>query len=49
MDLVPYREDFIFKSQKRKAQAQSTWNQKDIAGADFETKDGFPHIFTWSV
>ena len=49
MDLVPYRQDFIFKSQKRKAQATSTWNQKDIAGADFETKDGFPHIFTWSV
>lgn len=49
MDLVPFREDFQYKSQKRKAQAKSTWNQKQIAGADFETKDGFPHIFTWTV
>ena len=49
MDLVPFRQDFEYKSQKRKAQATSTWDQKDIAGADFETKDGFPHIFTWSV
>ena len=49
MDLVPFREDFEYKPQKRKAQAKSTWNQKQIAGADFETKDGYPHIFTWTV
>ena len=49
MHLVPFRTDFEYKSQKRKAQATSTWSQKQIAGADFETKDGFPHIFTWTV
>ena len=49
MDLVQFREDFEYKSQKRKAQAKSTWSQHQIAGADFETKDGFPHVFTWTV
>jgi hypothetical protein len=49
LHLVPFRTDFEYKAQKRKAQATSTWNQKQIAGADFETKDGFPHIFTWTV
>ena len=49
MDLVPLRHDFEYRTQKRKRPASSTWEKKDIAGADFETKDGFPHIFTWSV
>ncbi len=48
-ELVPLRRDFEYRTQKRKAQAKSVWNQKQIAGADFETKDGFPHIFTWTI
>ena len=49
MDMVPFREDFEFKKQHRKAQGSSTWNQHQIAGADFETKGGFPHIYTWTI
>lgn len=49
MELVPLRRDFTYKTQKRKAQAVSTWSQHQVAGADFETKDGFPHIFTWTI
>ena len=48
MDLVPFREDFEYKPQRRKDSAHKIWNQRDIAGADFETKDGYPHIFSWS-
>ena len=48
-ELVPFRHDFQYKKQRRKAQAKSVWNQNQLAGADFETKDGFPHIFTWTV
>ena len=48
MDMVAFREDFEFKKQHRKDQGSSTWNQHQIAGADFETKDGFPHIYTWT-
>ncbi len=46
---MPFRNDFVYKKQRRKAQAKKRWKQEEIAGADFETKDGFPHIFTWSV
>ena len=49
MELTPLRIDFEYKSQRRKKQAKSTWNQKQIAGADFETKDGFPHIMSWTT
>lgn len=49
MELVPLRRDFEYRTQRRKAQAVSTWSQHQIAGADFETKHGFPHIFTWTV
>ena len=49
MELVPLRQDFAYKTQRRKDQAVSTWNQRQIAGADFETKDGFPHILSWTI
>ncbi len=49
MDLVSFREDFEYNLQRRKRPATSTWSKVDIAGIDFETKDGFPHILTWSV
>ena len=49
MELSPLRTDFEFRTQRRKEQASSTWNQRQIAGADFETKNGFPHIFTWTT
>ena len=49
VDLVPFREDFTFKKQRRKKPAKKIWKQEEIAGADFETKDGFPHILTWTV
>jgi len=47
--MVPFREDFTFKKQRRKAQGSSRWNQHQIAGADFETKDGNPHILSWTT
>lgn len=37
---------FIYKEQKRKDSASSKLKQGQVAGADFETKDGYPHIFT---
>ena len=49
MDLVSLRTDFEYRTQRRKKQAKSTWAKHQVAGADFETKDGFPHIFTWSI
>lgn len=49
VELSPLRTDFEFRTQRRKEQATSTWNQQQIAGADFETKNGFPHIFTWTT
>lgn len=49
MDMVQFKPDFEFKKQRRKAQGSSKWKQHQIAGADFETKDGFPHIYTWSI
>lgn len=49
MDMVNFRPDFEFTKQRRKAQGASVWKQHQIAGADFETKDGYPHIFTWSI
>lgn len=49
LELVPLRDDFEYRTQRRKAQATSTWNQSQVAGADFETKDGYPHIFTWTI
>lgn len=49
MELTPLRSDFEYRTQRRKKQAKSTWNQHQIAGADFETKEGFPHIFSWTV
>jgi len=49
MDLVSLREDFEYRTQRRREPAKSTWNQRSIAGADFETKDGFPHILSWTV
>jgi len=49
MDLVSFREDFEYNTQRRKKPAVSVWSQQDIAGCDFETKDGYPHIMTWTV
>jgi len=49
MDLCDLRLDFEYRTQRRKQQATSTWNQHQIAGADFETKNGFPHILSWTV
>ena len=49
MDLVSFRQDFEYNVQRRKRPATSTWSKVDIAGIDFETKDGFPHIMTWTV
>lgn len=49
MHMVEFREDFEFKPQKRKAQGRSIWNQYQVGGADFETKDGNPWIFSWTV
>tara|TARA_R110000824_G_scaffold299541_1_gene487602 strand:+ start:1400 stop:3718 length:2319 start_codon:yes stop_codon:yes gene_type:complete len=49
MDLVPFREDFEYNIQRRKKPAVSVWSQEDIAGCDFETKDGYPHIMTWTI
>jgi hypothetical protein len=49
MDLVSFRQDFEYKPQRRKKPAKSVWNQWDIAGADFETKNGYPHILTWTL
>ncbi len=49
MDMVEFREPFEYKPQKRKEQGRTTWNQYQIGGADFETKDGNPHIFTWTI
>ena len=48
MDLVSFREDFEYNTQRRKKPATSTWNKVDVAGCDFETKDGFPWIMTWT-
>ncbi len=48
-ELVEFREDFKYKKQRRKVPAKKKWKQTEIAGADFETKDGYPHIFTWTV
>ena len=45
-DLVPFREDFTYRPQKRKDSASSKLSQIQVAGADFETKDGYPHIYT---
>ncbi len=44
--LVPFRNDFHYKPQKRKDSASSKISQIQVAGADFETKDGYPHIYT---
>ena len=49
MELTPLRIDFDYKTQRRKKQAKSIWKKKQIAGADFETKDGFPHILSWTI
>ena len=49
MDLVTFREDFEYNTQRRKKPAVSVWSQEDIAGCDFETKDGYPHIMSWSI
>ena len=49
MDLVEFREPFEYRTQKRKKQGRSVWSQHNIAGADFETKNGYPHIFTWTI
>ena len=49
MELIPYRNDYIYKPQRRKNPARKRWKQTEIAGADFETKNGYPHIFTWSI
>lgn len=48
-DLVSFREDFEYNTQRRKKPASSVWSQHDIAGCDFETKDGYPHIMTWTI
>ena len=40
------QKQFIYKEQKRKDSASSKLKQSQVAGADFETKDGYPHIFT---
>lgn len=37
---------FSYKEQKRKASAKAKLGKVQVAGADFETKDGYPHIFT---
>lgn len=49
MDLVSLRLDYEYRTQRRKEQAKSTWKQHQIGGADFETKNGFPHILSWTV
>jgi len=49
MELSPLRLDFEYRTQRRKKPATSTWNQRQVAGADFETKNGFPHILSWTV
>ena len=49
VDLVDFKTDFEYRSQKRKTQGRSLWSQHNIGGADFETKDGYPHIFTWTT
>lgn len=49
MHMVDFRDDFEYRTQRRKAQGSSTWKKEQIAGADFETKDGYPHIFSWSI
>jgi len=48
MELAPLRTDTVFKPQRRKDPAHKIWKQREIAGADFETKDGYPHIYTWT-
>jgi hypothetical protein len=48
MELAELRSDTIFKPQRRKNPAHKIWKQREIAGADFETKDGYPHIYTWT-
>ena len=42
--LVPFRNDFHYKPQKRKDSASSKISQIQVAGADFETKDGYPPV-----
>jgi hypothetical protein len=49
MDMVDFREPFEYKTQKRKKQGKSMLQQFNVAAADFETKDGYPHVFSWTV
>ena len=49
MQLTQLRTDFNFVPQRRKKPARSVWKQTQVGGADFETKDGFPHILSWTV
>ncbi len=48
-ELVPFTKEFYYKKQRRKKPAKQNWKQEYIAGSDFETKDGYPHILTWTV
>jgi len=44
--LVPFKNDFDYKEQKRKTPATAKLARAQVAAADFETKDGYPHIYT---
>ena len=46
--LVPFRDDFEYKEQRRKKPSSEKLTQRMVAGADFETKDGYAWLYTYS-